>query len=58
MGMAALAHEKIDHFPDMEEPDKYALGCIAVILVLLESILQPVDPPAPKYWKSWMNMHV
>lgn len=26
MGMAALAHEKIDHFPDMEEPDKYALG--------------------------------
>lgn len=26
MGMAALAHEKIDRFPDLAEPDRYALG--------------------------------
>ena len=26
MGMAALAHERIDHFPDIAEPDKHALG--------------------------------
>ncbi|GHU63351.1 hypothetical protein AGMMS49983_06600 [Clostridia bacterium] len=26
MGMAALAHEKIDHFPDIEDPDNHALG--------------------------------
>ena len=26
VGMAALAHEKIDHFPDIEDPDNHALG--------------------------------
>ena len=26
MGMAALAHEKIDKFPDIEDPDNHALG--------------------------------
>ena len=26
MGMAALAHEKIDHFPEIPEPEKHALG--------------------------------
>ncbi len=26
VGMAALAHEKIDHFPDIADPDNHALG--------------------------------
>ena len=26
VGMAALAHEKIDKFPDIEDPDNHALG--------------------------------
>jgi hypothetical protein len=26
VGMAALAHEKIDHFPDIDDPDNHALG--------------------------------
>lgn len=26
VGMAALKHEKIDHFPDIEDPDNHALG--------------------------------
>lgn len=26
VGMAALAHERIDRFPDIEDPDNYALG--------------------------------
>lgn len=26
MGMAALAHERIESFPDIEEPDRHALG--------------------------------
>ena len=26
VGMAALAHEKIDRFPDIEDPDNHALG--------------------------------
>lgn len=26
MGMTALAHEKIDHFPDIDDPDNHALG--------------------------------
>lgn len=26
VGMAALAHEKIDHFPEIEDPDNHALG--------------------------------
>lgn len=57
MGMAALAHEKIEHFPDIEEPDKHALGvhcgyfgfmprCFCKEWVLRPKVLEIVDDHA------------
>lgn len=57
MGMAALAHEKINSFPDIEEPDKHALGvhcgyfgfmprCFCKEWVLRPKVLEIVDEHA------------
>ena len=57
VGMAALAHEKIDHFPDIEDPDNHALGvhcgyfglaprCFCTEWTLRPKVLEIVDDDA------------
>lgn len=57
MGMAALAHEKIDKFPDIEDPDNHALGvhcgyfglaprCFCTKWTLRPKVLEIVDDNA------------